>query len=104
MMDMGGASGRAGVVGLLKLASLPNAKSIMSLSTVIFKASRLAKRESTSDETRNLCGSLITFLTGMPVAFQSSDAATGSYGHTNIVVPSPTRVYGADRVSELAAG
>merc|ERR1719253_2556143 len=73
MLDADGVSARRGVVGLLKLASLPNAKAIMSLSTVLFKASRLAKKESTPDETRNLCGSLITFLTNQPVAFSSSD-------------------------------
>lgn len=105
LLDAGGPAGRRGVVGLLKLASLPNAQAIMNLSTVIFKASTLAKRESTPDETRNLAGSLVTFLTGMPVAFQSSDAATGSYGHTNIYVPSPSRVYGPDAVlAQLAAG
>ncbi|CAD7975011.1 unnamed protein product, partial [Amoebophrya sp. A120] len=43
-----------------------------------------------------MAGSLITFLTNMPVSFQSSDSATGAYGHTNIVLPSPSRVYGAE--------
>lgn len=41
-----------------------------------------------------MAGSLITRITGMPVAFQSSDIRTGAYGHTTIVVPRPSRVYG----------
>jgi hypothetical protein len=105
MMDAGGDAGRRGVIGLLKLAAMPNAKAIMNLSTIVFKASRLAKRESTPDATRDLALSLVSYITNMPIAVQSSDAATGSYGHTNIVVPSPSRVYGPDRVlANLNAG
>merc|ERR1712072_533159 len=105
LLDASGATARRGVVGLLKLAALPNAKAVMTFSTVLFKASRLAKKESTPDETRNLCGSLITFLTNMPVAFQATDPVSGSYGHTNIIVPSPSRVYSPDNVlAQLNAG
>jgi hypothetical protein len=91
MLNAGGLSARKGLAGLLKLAANPNARALLMPS--VRKASELAKRESTPDETRNLAGSLITFLTNTPVAFTSSDAATGAYGHTNIVVPAPSRVY-----------
>lgn len=105
LLDLGGPAARKGVVGLLKLASLPNAKAVMTFSSVLSKTARFAKRESTTDADRDLAGSLITFLTNMPVAFQASDSSTGAYGHTNLVVPAPSRVYGADQVlAELAAG
>ncbi|CAD7976432.1 unnamed protein product [Amoebophrya sp. A25] len=86
------AGDRRGLVGLLQLASLPNAR--VPMATVLFKCTQFAKKESTSDADRELAGSIITYLTNMPVAFQSSDAASGSYGHTNIVLPAPSRVYG----------
>ncbi|CAD7975639.1 unnamed protein product [Amoebophrya sp. A25] len=92
LVDAGGVSARKGLVGLLQLASLPNAR--VPMATVLFKCSQLAKKESTSDADRELAGSIITYLTNMPVAFQSSDVASGSYGHTNIVLPAPSRVYG----------
>mmetsp|Transcript_26208 Transcript_26208/g.65986 ORF Transcript_26208/g.65986 Transcript_26208/m.65986 type:complete len:263 (-) Transcript_26208:166-954(-) len=103
LVDAGGVSARRGLIGLLQLASLPNAR--VALQPMLFKVSNLAKKESTPDSTRELAGSLITFLSNLPYSVQSSDVATGAYGHTNIVLPSPSRVYGADRVlAQLSAG
>lgn len=107
LIDQGGLSARKGLAGLLNLASLPNGKAALSLVSplLVRKASNLAQKESTPDDTRNLAGSLVTYITGLPVSFQSSDVSTGSYGHTSIVVPAPSRIYGADEtISQLSAG
>ena len=102
-VNAGGSTGRRGLVGLMQLAALPNSRVPMQMA--LFPVSQLAKRESTSDATRNLAGSLIAFLTNLPYSVQSSDVASGSYGHTNIVLPSPSRIYGAEMtIAELKAG
>ena len=93
LLDAPGSAER-GLGGLLRLASLPNAWNVLSASSAIFKAARVAKRESEPDSVKQMASSLITFLTNKPVVFQNSDATTGAYGTTNIVVPSPSRIYG----------
>lgn len=51
--------------------------------------------ESSSDNMRGACGSVITHLTNTPVASSIMDPATGGAGHVTVVLPSPSRVYGA---------
>jgi len=85
------AGNRAGLVGLLALMSNDEARVSMSKSGIAAKARTFANLPSTSDYDRELAGSLITGITGEPVAFQISDANTGGYGHTNVIVPSPSR-------------
>ena len=91
---LGGEMNRHLLSQLLKEANTPGAKEKMNASLLIPAAARFAKKESTSDYDRDMAGSLITLLSGKPIIFQSSDAESGSYGHTNIVVPSPARIYG----------
>ncbi len=65
----------------------------------------LMLKESTPDQLRTAAGSIITQITNMPVSTTSVDTTSGSYGHVNIVMPAPSRVYAADeRVLSSKAG
>ena len=100
-INAGGLSARRGLTGLLAVGALPNGRAALNLARplLIRSAAQLAKKESTSDDTRELAGSLITLISGLPFSVQSSDVATGSYGHTTIVLPAPSRVYGPDSMA-----
>ena len=97
-IQAGGLSARRGLAGLLSIGSLPNGRAALNVARpmLIRSAATLAKKESTPDDTREMCGSLITLISGLPFSVQSSDVATGSYGHTTIVLPAPSRVYAPD--------
>ena len=87
------------------MISEPGAKEAMKASGIEVVAAKLMSRPSTPADTSGLAGSLITLLTDMPVTSTVSDVKTGSYGHVNIVVPRPSRLYGADEaLLELASG
>ena len=62
----------------------------------VSSAETLLKRPDTSDLNVRLAGSLLTLLTGMPVAAEVADEQSGSHGHVDIVLPRPSRVYQAD--------
>ena len=59
-------------------------------------ASALLKRLGTAEADRALAGSLLTLLSGMPVAAEVSNELTGGDGQVEIVLPRPSRVYGPD--------
>ena len=73
---------------------------------IVSSCKLLMSRESTPDTVRSLAGSMITLLTNYPVASEITggnficsiilflDVNSGSYGHVNIVMPRPSRVYG----------
>merc|ERR1712110_669913 len=87
------------------LTTEPNAKNIMRLSGLEFAAASLMKKQDTSVELQRLSGSLITLLTSMPVTSEISDEKTASYGHVNIVLPRPSRMYRPDQtLLELDSG
>lgn len=52
------------------------------------------KSEGSSQAMKGKCGSVITHLTNTPVASSTMDAEGGN-GHVTVVLPSPSRVYGA---------
>ncbi len=53
---------------------------------------------------RGFAGSVLTLLTDLPVVSETS-TKEGSYGHVNIILPRPSRVYGADaEITELQWG
>jgi hypothetical protein len=56
----------------------------------------------TPDYVKNLAGSLLTLMSGIPSGSSVPDIKSGSYGHVNIVVPRPSRVYAADKEIALA--
>ena len=104
-VSAGGRKAKKALMRLIGLMSEPNAKPLMMVSGVLFKCKRLMSSPETPDDTRALAGSLITLLTDVPVTSESSDSKTGSYGHVNIVVPRPSRVYAADKeILELEGG
>ena len=82
---------------LISLTADPNAKSVIISAGAIAAAEALMKRPDTSDRIVGLAGSLLTMLSGMPVAVEVSDEA-GANGHIDIVVPRPSRVYEADEL------
>jgi len=70
-------------------------KQQMKDSGAIARCAGVMKSESSSDAMRLGCGSVITHLTNQPVASSIMDSATGGAGHVSVVLPSPSRVYGA---------
>merc|ERR1712224_53659 len=64
-------------------------------SGAIARCTSVMESESASDAMRLGCGSVITHLTNTPVASSIMDSATGGAGHVSVVLPSPSRVYGA---------
>lgn len=82
---------------LVSLTTDPNAKSVMISAGVEAAAETLMKRPETSDRNIGLAGSLLTMLSGMPVAVEVSDEA-GANGQVDVVIPRPSRVYQPDEV------
>lgn len=82
---------------LVSLTTDPNAKSVMISAGAVAAAETLMKRPDTSDRNIGLAGSLLTMLSGMPVAVEVSDEA-GANGHVDVVVPRPSRVYQPDEL------
>ena len=82
---------------LVSLTTDPNAKSVMISAGVEAAAETLMKRPDTSDRNVGLAGSLLTMLSGMPVAVEVSDEV-GANGHVDVVIPRPSRVYHSDEV------
>merc|ERR550539_779326 len=104
-VNQGGRKARAALIRLISLAAQPNAKKIMKVSGVEFAVSKLMKSSESSDELQGLAGSILTIITVMPVTSERSDEKTGSYGHVNIVVSRPSRMYRPDQTMlELSSG
>lgn len=64
-------------------------------SGAVARCAKVMQSEGASDAMRGSCGSVITHLTNTPVASSIMDSATGGAGHVTVVLPSPSRVYGA---------
>jgi hypothetical protein len=71
---------------------------------VLLDCRMLLMSPKTPDYVKNLAGTLITLASGIPIASSSPDFSTGSFGHVNIIVPRPSRVYGPDKQVALATG
>merc|ERR1712007_138955 len=95
-VDAGGLTAGDALAKLIGISSRPNMKNIMRVNGLESRAQKLMTSEASSDELRGLAGSLITILSGAPVASEIADEVSGSYGHVNIVVPRPSRIYGPD--------
>ena len=59
------------------------------------RCAEVMQSEGASDAMRGGCGSVITHMTNAPVASSIMDTSTGGAGHVTVVLPSPSRVYGA---------
>lgn len=64
-------------------------------SGAISRCANVLKSDGSSDAMISGCGSVITHLTNTPVASSRMNSATGGAGHVSVVLPSPSRVYGA---------
>jgi len=96
-----GYSARKALIGLTNLVAEPDFKAaaVVNLKSGLMKALKeYMEDESTPDQMRTAAGSILTRITGLPVAVSSADVNSGSYGHVNIVLPSPSRVYQPDEV------
>ena len=93
----GGRMATKALVRLVSLTSDPDARSVMISAGAVAAAETLMKRPDTSDRNTGLAGSLVTMLSGMPVAVEVSDVA-GANGHVDIVIPRPSRVYQPDEL------
>jgi len=106
-INAGGYTAQRAIAALTNAVAEPNAKTTSQLmSPPLLRALRnLMLKESTPDQLRTAAGSIITQITNMPVSTTSVDTTSGSYGHVNIVMPAPSRVYAADeRVLSSKAG
>jgi hypothetical protein len=100
--------GRTGTKALAGLVNLWNehkgAREMIKKSMVMMDCLMLLKKKDTSDYTKNLAGTLMSLITGLPVWSNVVEFSTGSDAHVNIVVPRPSVVYRADKVIALATG
>jgi len=92
-LDTGSYPAHFALEHMLNLVADSNARNALVVKGLGRNLANLMEKESTSDENRNLAGSLLTRLSGGPVASEVSDSE-GSSGHVNVVVPRPSRVYG----------
>ena len=95
-VDAGGATAEHALIRLNTLVAEKAAKSIMQVNGTMGKAKQIMQREETPDYVRGLAGSLLTKITDLPVISEISDVDSGSYGHVNVVLPAPSRVYAGD--------
>lgn len=96
-VDAGGWMATKALTRLVSMTADPNAKTVMIGAGVEAAAETLLKRPGTSDRNIALAGSLLTMLSGMPVAVEVSDEA-GANGHVDVIIPRPSRVYQSDEL------
>ena len=90
----GGHVARRALENLVALASDPEVRDAIVASGAAGAAAALLKREGTDETNRALAGSLLTLLSGMPLAAEVSNGESGAGGQVEIVMPRPSRVYG----------
>ena len=73
-------------------------------SMVMMDCNALLMMKKTPDFVKNLAGTLMSLVSGLPVWAAVADFTTGSNAHVNIVIPRPSRVYRADKQIALATG
>ncbi|KAK1443318.1 hypothetical protein BgAZ_201940 [Babesia gibsoni] len=101
----GGATADHALSMLNTLAANPLNKTLMKAlgSTAVIYITLM--RESVPDETKVIAGSIMTELTGLPVASNIPDTTSGGFGRVNVIVPRPSRVHRADYdMAKLKAG
>jgi hypothetical protein len=104
-VEAGGVVARRALEKLLSLAAGAGSQGAVVASGAARAAAALLQRRSTDETNRALAGSLLTLLSGMPVAAEVSDEVSGAGGHVEIVLPRPSRVYGPDAAAlQLSSG
>lgn len=95
-IEKSGEKSEAAIGQLLSLFSQGKvSKQELKQSGAVSRCAQVMQSEGASDAMRGGCGSVITHLTNTPVASSIMDSATGGAGHVTVVLPSPSRVYGA---------
>ena len=102
-VDAGGHTAKQALRELSALAADPAGRSSVVTSGAVRAAEALLKRPSTSSAVRGVAGSLLTLLSGMPVASSVANERTGGDASVDIVMPRPSRIYGAGRANVEAA-
>merc|ERR1712216_772680 len=88
-ISAGGDTAARALSNILSSSSAPGSRAALFASPVLSAAAQLMKEESTPDYVKELAGSVITFVTNMPVSSTIADGS-GSAGHVNIVMPNPS--------------
>ena len=94
-VDAGGHTAKQALRELSALATDPAGRSVVVASGAVRAAETLLKRPSTSSAVRGVAGSFLTLLSGMPVASSVADERTGGSASVDVIMPRPSRVYGA---------
>ena len=103
-MEGGRSAGKA-LAGLVDLWNEhQGARESIRKSMVLIDCRLLLMNRKTPDYVKNLAGTLITLASGAPVAVSAPDFNSGSFGHVNIIIPRPSRVYLPDKQIALATG
>jgi len=79
------------------LSTAPNARALALAMGVTNPVKQLMLKEHTPRGVRGLAGSVLTLMTNMPVATETTTTDDASYGNVHIVMPRPSRVYHADQ-------
>ena len=104
-VEAGGAVARRALRKVLVFARGADAQGVLVGAGAARAAAALLKRSGTDETNRALAGSLLTLLSGMPVAAEVSDEVSDAGGHVEIVLPRPSRVYGPDAAAmQLSSG
>jgi hypothetical protein len=101
----GGREGAKALAGLIDLWNENQGiREAIRSSMVLGDCSMLLMMKKTPDYVKNLAGTLMTLISGIPVWSAVPDFASGSSAHVNIVVPRPSRTYRADKQLALTVG
>lgn len=101
----GGKKAEDALVRMNGLASEPWGRQALEVTGTKLTCMVLASKESVPDHLRWEALSMVTLLSGLPAATNIDAVASGSYGHMNLVMPLPSRVYEPDRaIAVLDAG
>jgi hypothetical protein len=101
----GGRPGAAAIAGLIDLWNEQfGFRQLIRDSHVLADCKLLMSIPKTPDYIKNLAGTLITLVSGIPVATSSADLKSGSFGHVNVVIPRPSRTYLSDKQIAFAEG
>ena len=104
-VNAGGRVAKTALEQLIVFAADPRVRDAVASSSAPRAAATLLQRPSTDETIRASAGSLLTLLSGMPLAAEVSDVATGAGEHVEVVLPRPSRIYGPDSVAmQLSAG
>lgn len=94
------AGGQKALTGLLQLLSImeaPGSRTAMKFLGTELVTTLLARKEPTPDYLRGLCLQVQAAITHLPAAVSIDDAATGSFHHVNLALPSSAEPARAER-------